>query len=101
MRATDAAGKQPDASYFVESDGDRLAVIMDSRRGGGPRDGHPGRNSDYNDAFELLLERLGRLDATLLDALVDSRNTQRLGTPEAERRLIQPPVRLAGVRSIH
>ena len=35
------------------------------------------------------------LDAVLVDALVDSRHTQALGVPEAERRLIQAPIRLA------
>ena len=43
----------------------------------------------------MLLERLARLDATLVDALVDSRKTQALGIPEAERRLITEPVQLA------
>ena len=38
---------------------------------------------------------LGALDAVLADALVDSRYTQNLGLPEAGRRLIQTPVRLA------
>jgi hypothetical protein len=101
MQVIDATGRHLDARYFVEPDGPQLALIMDSRGGGGSRDGRPGRNADYNLALEVLLERLGRLDATLLDALVDSRNTQRFGTPEAERRLIQRRVRLADVRSAH
>ena len=101
MRATDAAGKQLDAVYHVESDGVQLALIMESRGGGGTRDGRPGRNSDYNDALELLLERLARLDATLLDALVDSGKTRRLGTPADQRKLIRAPVRLRDVHSVH
>jgi hypothetical protein len=46
-------------------------------------------------ALSLLLERLARLDATLVDALVDSRKTQALGIPEVERRLITEPIQLA------
>jgi hypothetical protein len=101
MRVIDAAGRHLDASYAVEAEGPQLALIMESRGGGGTRDGRPGRNADYNNALEVLLERLGWLDATLLDALVDSRNTQWLGIPEEGRRLIAPPVRLADVPSVH
>jgi hypothetical protein len=93
MRVIDAMGKQLDASCLVESDGGQLVLIMDSRGGGGVRGGRPWRNPDYNDALELLLERLGQMDATLLDALVDSRNTQRPGTPEEKRRLIRALVK--------
>ena len=53
------------------------------------------RNPDYNHALTILLARLGMLNAVLVDALVDSRHTQNLGLPDAERRLIQDPVRLA------
>jgi hypothetical protein len=72
-----------------------VALIMESRSGRAA--GRPGRNADYNPALTLLLERLAQLDATLADALVDSRKTQALGIPEAERRLITGPVRLAQV----
>jgi hypothetical protein len=101
MRVIDGAGKHLDANYSVVPDGIRLALIMDSRSGGGTRDGRPGRNSDYNDALELLLGRLGRLEAKLLDALVDSSYTQRLGIPEADRSLIRAPVQLKQVQSVH
>jgi hypothetical protein len=60
----------------------------------------PGRNADYNPALAILLERLGRLDATLVDALVGSRRTQMLGAPEAERRIIAGPIRLAQVPDV-
>ena len=55
----------------------------------------PPRNPDYNHALTVLLTRLGMLDAVLVDALVDSRHTQQLGVPEADRRLIETPIRLA------
>lgn len=101
MRVIDGAGKQLDANYSVVPDGIRLALIMDSGGGGGTRDGRPGRNSDYNDALELLLQRLGRLEARVLDALVDSSYTRRLGIPEADRSLIRAPVQLKEVQSVH
>jgi len=53
------------------------------------------RNPDYNRALTVLLTRLGALDAVLLDALVDSRKTRQLGVPEADRKLIESPIRLA------
>src|SRR6266516_3429498 len=66
---------------------------MDSRSGmSGSR---PPRNPDYNRALTVLLTRLGRLNAVLVDALVDSRHTQELALPEADRRLIDAPIHLA------
>jgi len=95
MRPFDATGNTLDATYSVVPDGGRVALIMESRSGRAA--GSPGRNADYNPALATLLERLGRLDATLVDALVDSRTTQALGTPEAERRIVAGPIRLAQV----
>ena len=66
---------------------------MDSRSG--PSGRRAPRNPDYNRALTILLARLGLLNAVLVDALVDSRHTQDLGLPEADRRLIQVPIRLA------
>jgi hypothetical protein len=82
-----------DAECHVEADGDHLALIMESRSGMSGRRG--ARNPDYNRALTILLARLGKLNAVLIDALVDSRHTQDLGLTEADRRLIQAPVRLA------
>jgi hypothetical protein len=93
MQVTDRAGRALNATFSAEPEGGWIALIMDSRSGRAA--GRPGRNADYNLALAVLLERLARLDATLADALVDSRKTQALGTPEAERRLITEPVRLA------
>jgi hypothetical protein len=82
-----------DAEYLIEADGGHLALIMESRSGMSGR--RAPRNPDYNRVLTILLARLGKLDAVLVDALVDSRHTQDLGVPEEERRLIQVPVRLA------
>lgn len=98
MRPSDAAGNVLDAMYSVVPDGTRVALIMESRSGRSA--GRPGRNADYNPALAILLERLGCLDATLVDAFVDSRTTQMLGTPEAEKRIVAGPIRLAQVPDI-
>jgi hypothetical protein len=95
MQVLDAAGKLLNAAFSTEPEGEWVALIMESRSGRVA--GRPGRNADYNPALTLLLLRLARLDATLVDALVDSRKTATLGIPEAERRLITEPIQLAQV----
>ena len=93
MYLVDDSGRALDAEYLVEADGGHLALIMESRSGMSGR--RAPRNPDYNRALTILLARLGTLNAVLVDALVDSRHTQDLGLPEADRRLIQAPIRLA------
>ena len=93
MHLVDDHGGVLDAEYHVEADGSHLALIVDSRSGMSGR--RAPRNPDYNRALAILLARLGRLNAVLVDALVDSRRTQDLGVPEKDRRLIQAPIRLA------
>lgn len=93
MHPIDDHGRTMDAEYHVEADNGHLALIMESRSGMSGR--RAPRNSDYNRALTLLLARLGTLNAVLIDALVDSRHTHNLGLPEADRRLIQAPLRLA------
>jgi hypothetical protein len=93
VHLADDRGRVLAAEYLVESDDPHLAVILASRSGmSGSR---PPRNPDYNQALTILLTRLGLLDAVLVDALVDSRHTQQLGLPEADRKLIPMPIRLA------
>jgi hypothetical protein len=82
-----------DAEYLVEADGGHLALIMESRSGKSGRQAP--RNPDYNCALTILLARLSTLNAVLVDSLVDSRHTQDLGLSEADRRIIQAPIRLA------
>lgn len=93
MQLVNDHGRVMDAEFLVEADGGDLALIMESRSGSSI--GRAARNPDYNPALTLLLTRLGKLNAVLVDALVDSRYTQGLGLPEADRRFIQAPVRLA------
>jgi hypothetical protein len=93
MQLADDRGRVLAAEYRVEAGGAHLALILESRSGmSGSR---PPRNPDYNRALTVLLTRLGMLDAVLVDAVVDSRHTQQLGVPEADRRLIETPIRLA------
>ena len=97
MQVLDDDGRILDAEYAVEPDGSHLALIMESRSGmSGSR---PPRNRDYNQALKLLLQRLGELNAVLADALVDSRLVRDLGLPDADRRLIETPIRLAQNRT--
>ena len=93
MHLLDDHGRVMDAEYLVEADGGHLALIMESRSGSSSS--RAPRNPDYNRALTILLTRLGKLNAVLVDALVDSRHTQDLGLPEADRRLIQAPIQLA------
>ena len=88
----DARGHAMDAEYLVEADGGHLALIMESRSGISGR--RAPRNPGYNRVLTILLARLSELNAVLVDALVDSRHRQDLGLPEADRRLIQAPIRL-------
>jgi 5-methylcytosine-specific restriction protein A len=82
-----------DAEYRVEPEGKFLALILESWSGGKAGSRRP-RNPDYNPALTTLLTRLAHLEAVMVDALVDSRQTLALGLPEAERRIIAGPVRL-------
>lgn len=89
----DDRGRELDADYHSEPESPHIALILESRSGRNPPQAP--RNRDYNPALELLLTRLGRLGAVLVDALLDTGYTQRLGIPEADRRLIESPIPLA------
>jgi hypothetical protein len=95
VQLVDDGGRGLEAEYAIEPDGSYLALVMDSRSG--PSGSRRSRNPDYNQALRVLLERLARLDAVLVDALVDSRRTREWGLPESDRRLIPAPIRLATV----
>jgi hypothetical protein len=88
----DDDGKQLDAKYEVERDGDGLALILGSA--GGASNARLGTTAAYKDALLVLLQRLKTLQAVLDDALVDTQNTRRQGIPEDARRIIDPPVEL-------
>ena len=94
MQPSDDDGTVLDAEYHVEPDGQILALILESW-GGGEAGSSPPRNPDYNRALTTLLRRLARLDAVVMDAVVDSRQTRALGLPEAARKILPGPVRLS------
>jgi hypothetical protein len=96
VRVVDNDGTELRADFFVERDGDRLAVVLESFSGGDSS--RPARNPDYRRTLRVLLRRLQGFNATPTEALVDSRDTQRDGIPEAHRRIITgdggvPPAR--------
>jgi hypothetical protein len=92
VRAFDDDGKEIDAEYSVEQDGDHLALLLNSR-GGASGDRKP-RNTEYATALETLLYRLWMREACLVDGLLDTRTTRRSGTPEADRRFVESPILL-------
>ncbi|MFD6639850.1 protein NO VEIN domain-containing protein [Micromonospora chalcea] len=94
---TDDSGQVLDAEYSVETDGGRLAIVLESMSG--RAEGRAPRNTEYRSALELLLKRLKARRAVIEAALVDSRRTQLL--PEASRSLINGPVNLVDVADVH
>jgi hypothetical protein len=98
LYAHDDDGKRLDAKYEVEPDSGGLALIMASASG---RHGdRPGTNTDYKEAFLVLLTRLKDLGAVLDDALVDTDHTRRRGDPEDERRIIDLPLKLSALADV-
>lgn len=93
VRITDDTGRVLNAEFAVEPEGQRLSVVLESA--GGITASGPARNSDYTPALELILARLRRMDALLVDALVDTQRTEQL--PERERTLLDRPISLAEV----
>lgn len=83
--------------FEVEFIGDELTVVIGARWG-------VDHNRDYLAGLELILSRLSQLDATLLDAWVDSQYTRRLGLDRSACRLPirghRYPVRLREVGDI-
>jgi hypothetical protein len=88
----DDRGHELNADFYGEADGPHIAVILKSYSGRNRP--QPPRNGDYNPALELLLARLRKLHAVLADALLDTDYT-RDRLPEADRKLITSPIRLA------
>jgi hypothetical protein len=95
VRMLDGDGNEINAELSVEQDGTRLAIILESYSGGDST--RPPRNPQYRTALRTLIDRLRDLNATVMDALLDSGDTQRAGIPEADRRLIDAPVALSAV----
>lgn len=72
-------GEQIDATFSVESSDGKFNLVFESRG--------PSRNTQYGLGLTLLLERLARLNAILIDAVVISRETKDL---PVEQRRIEP-----------
>jgi len=92
MQILSVVGSPLDATFSVRSSEAGEEVTLESR---GPR-----RNTRYGPGLRTLLERLRALDAMLLDAYLDTRQTRRQGLTLDERRLSLPagssyPLRLA------
>ncbi len=78
MRVRDDVGHTLDATIGLEEIVGGVRILFESQ---GPK-----RNTDYVSAFDLILTRLAKLRATLLDAAVVSAATEHLST--GERRLV-------------
>ena len=84
-----------DAQFSVVHHRGHLDLILESA--GGASADRPARNADYRIVLEVLLARLRDLEATVEDAVVDTRYTEQVGIPLADRRLIDGPLRLTDV----
>jgi hypothetical protein len=95
VHARDGNGVALDADFSVVPQGGHLDLILESA--GGASVSRPARNTDYRDTLAVLLARLRALNATIEDAVVDSRYTQQRRIQAADRRVIDGPVRLVDV----
>lgn len=75
-----------DAHFSVEVLHGQLTLVIESKGGGVNSESR--RNQDYDLGLKLLLERLAILNATILDAVVDSQVTQKAGLSHEHRRLL-------------
>src|SRR5580658_1168935 len=87
MQPTTDNGQVLDANFSIEATGDGFDLIMELWGGPSPNGRFP-RNPDYNRALELLLARLGRIEANINRCVLDSRPVQ--VQPLSERQLILP-----------
>lgn len=86
MRNVRDADAVLNASFSVEDDEGRLAMTIESRSGA--RGSPNARNPDYDPALELLLARLGDLNAEIVDAQVFSTAALR-DYPDPEQRRLE------------
>ena len=94
MQVLDAAGRPLNATFSAEPEADWVAAVSWRAAAAEPRGGL-GATLTTTQPSHCCWSGWPGLTPTLVDALVDSRKTQALGIPEAERRLIPEPVRLA------
>ncbi len=79
----DRDGAQISATFSVERVADSVSVVVEAK--GGKKGTPAERNTDYSLGLELILERLGAMDARITNAEVDSETTRKL--PSEKRRL--------------
>jgi hypothetical protein len=78
-------GRELDATFSVERDGQELSVIFESRGG---RIGSAGaKNTEYSAGLDLVICRLCKMAARLTDVVLDTKTTQAAGSSRAARRL--------------
>lgn len=80
----DTEGAEVRSACEIIGEGESWAITILSR--GGSEASGATRNPGYRAGLEILLDRLGQLDATVIDAFVDSANTWQLNL--SERRVI-------------
>ena len=95
-------GVQIDAHFSVVLEGGAVTVVIESKGGGISSPNK--RNTDYNDGFQLLLERLALKSAIIDEVVVDSKSTQASNLSRQERRLQlrgrhQYPIALSSIRN--
>jgi Domain of unknown function (DUF3883) len=78
VKAVAESGEVLDAEFGVEMVDDQLTVVLESRSG-------DGRNPDYHSTLLVLLGRLAELDASIVNAIVDSTVSRRV--PFEDRQL--------------
>lgn len=85
----DKIGRPIKAQFSVEFANGETSVVVESRGGsiGGPNE----RNAQYSLGVELLLGRLAEKGCVLVDAVVDTRTTQRMSLSREQRRLSVGP----------
>jgi hypothetical protein len=77
----DAEGKELNARFSAEHDGSRLSVVIASSGGGASPS-----NLDYDEALQLILQRLASVNAELSHVEVDSKQSANL--PQKERMIV-------------
>ncbi len=82
MKLASLNGDVLDATFSVEPMASGKKLVFESRG--------PNRNLDYTEGMHTLLERLSALDTVLVDAYLDTRETQRQKLTQAQRRLDLP-----------
>lgn len=93
----DRFGSPISAQFSVQSADGEMSVVVESR--GGKKGGSNERNTQYKEGVELLLGRLAEANCSLLDAVLDTKATNRLELSRDERRLMDNsnPINLAAV----